>query len=182
MKKVIILHGAGETPQSFWHPFIKRTLESKGISVSVPQLPAADKPDLEKWLPFVLENENINKETILLSHSAGGPLVLALLESIKFKINKAIIVAGYSTTLSVKGAANGVLKNTYDWPKIKNNVKDLIFINSDNDPWGCDDKQGRKMFDKLGGMLIINHEGHMGSDWMKQPYREFPLLIKLIEL
>lgn len=37
------------------------------------------------------------------------------------------------------------------------------------------------MFENLGGMLIINNEGHMGSDTFKQPYKEFPLLLKLIE-
>lgn len=38
------------------------------------------------------------------------------------------------------------------------------------------------MLDHLGGMQIIKHgEGHMGSDKFKQPYKEFPLLIKLIQ-
>lgn len=59
---------------------------------------------------------------------------------------------------------------------------EIIFINSDNDPWGCDDKQGRKMFDKLGGTLIIRHDGHMGSEKFNQPYREFPLVVKLVEV
>ena len=38
------------------------------------------------------------------------------------------------------------------------------------------------MFDTFGGTLIIRHgEGHMGSNAMNQPYKEFPLLLKLIE-
>ncbi len=56
-----------------------------------------------------------------------------------------------------------------------------MFIHSDNDPWGCSEKQGKEMFDKLGGTLIIKHgEGHMGSDSFNQPYKKFPLLVKLI--
>jgi len=39
-----------------------------------------------------------------------------------------------------------------------------LFINSVNDPWGCNDKQGRKMFDNLGGTLVVNNDGHMGSN------------------
>ena len=58
----------------------------------------------------------------------------------------------------------------------------MILINSDNDPWGCDDKAGKFIFDNLGGTLIIRHgEGHMGSNTFNQPYREFPLLLELIE-
>ena len=65
--------------------------------------------------------------------------------------------------------------------KIKSNVKDIIFINSDNDPWGCDDKEGYYMFENIGGTLIVRHgEGHMGSNDFNQPYKEFPLLEKLI--
>lgn len=74
------------------------------------------------------------------------------------------------------------MKSSYDWNKIKNNAKKYITINSDNDPWGCDDKEGRKIYEKVGGMQIVLHgEGHMGSDSFNQPYKEFPLLVKLIE-
>jgi hypothetical protein len=44
-----------------------------------------------------------------------------------------------------------------------NNIKDIIFINSDNDPWGCDDKEGEYMHEHLGGQLIINHEQQRSS-------------------
>lgn len=74
-----------------------------------------------------------------------------------------------------------MIQDVYDWEKIKRNVRELYFINSVNDPWGCNDVEGRWMFDRLGGTLIINHEGHMGSDTFKQPYKEFPLLLKLLE-
>jgi len=75
------------------------------------------------------------------------------------------------------------LQKQYNWKKIKKNVKDIIFINSSNDPWGCDDKEGLFLFKHLGGTLIIREgEGHMGSDTFKQPYRTFPLLEKLLEI
>lgn len=73
------------------------------------------------------------------------------------------------------------LQSKYDWEKIKANCQNFVFINAANDPWGCNDKQGRKMFDKLGGTLIINNEGHMGSNKFNQPYKKFPLLVALVE-
>jgi uncharacterized protein len=182
MKNAIILHGTGCNPDKYWLPSIKKFLENKGYSVWVPKLPDADIPDLKKWLPFVLKDGEFNKDTILIGHSAGGPFVLSILENISTTIHKAILVAGYST-MKNENDNPLILQKEYDWEKIKKNVKDIIFINSNNDPWGCDDKQGLLLFKHLGGTLIIREgEGHMGSDSFKQPYKEFPLLEKLLDL
>lgn len=181
MKNVSIFHGTAGTPSHFWFPYLRENLESSNVKVWLPQLPDTDIPDIEKWLPFALENGSYDKETILVAHSAGCPLILSILEKIDVTIDKAILVAGFIETLDSN--PDPILQSSYDWEKIKVNCKNFYFINSDNDPWGCDDKAGRKMFDKLGGDLIIrHHQGHMGSDTFNQPYKEFPLLLKLIEL
>jgi len=177
MKNAIILHGTGCTPKSYWMGGIASYLEKKGYKVWAPQLPDTDKPDLEKWLPEALKGEFTN-ETVLIGHSAGSPLVLSVLEKLDKPIHKAILVAGYLNDPSSK-----ILQKKYNWKKIKRNVKDIIIINSDNDPWGCDDKQGLLLWNHLGGTLILREgEGHMGSDKFKQPYKKFPLLEKLIDL
>jgi len=182
MKNTIILHGTSCNPDSFWQPSIKRFLKKKGYSVWIPALPDTDKPDLKKQLPFVLRWGQFNKDTILIGHSAGCPLVLSILENINITIHKAVLVAGY-TRIKNKDDNPLILQKQYNWKKIKKNVKDIIFINSSNDPWGCDDKEGLFLFKHLGGTLIIREgEGHMGSDTFKQPYRTFPLLEKLLEI
>lgn len=180
MKNAIILQGAGETTRSFWLPYAKKELEKKRYQVWLPQLPGINNPKLEKILPFVLKNGKFSNKTVIIAHSAGSPLALSVLENINVQIKQAILVAGYIAPLPE--GANDILQKKYNWKKIRKNVEDIIFINSDNDPWGCDDKQGRKMFDYLGGTLIIKHEGgHMGSDKFNQPYKKFPFLIKLIK-
>lgn len=178
MENVVILHGAGETKQSFWLPYAERELVAKGYLVSIPELPDTDNPDLAKWLPRALQ-EKFDGDTVLIGHSSGCPLILSILENIKVKVEKAILVAGFSTPLP--GGPTKILQERYDWEKIKNNCQEFIFINSDNDPWKCDDKQGRNLYDHLGGTLIIWHQGHMGSDSFHQPYKEFPFLIKLVD-
>ena len=66
---------------------------------------------------------------------------------------------------------------TPDWATIRRNGHDFYFINSDNDPWGCTDRQGERLRDKLGGTLIVpTGQGHFGSKVFEQPYAEFPLL------
>ncbi|NMB57038.1 alpha/beta hydrolase [Candidatus Beckwithbacteria bacterium] len=182
MKNAIVIHGTGCDSKSYWIPSIKKFLEKRSYEVWTPNLPDSDIPDLKKWLPLVLNKGKFNKNTVLIGHSAGSPFILSVLENINITIHKAILVAGY---YKVKSNEDNplILQKIYNWTKIRKNVKDIIFINSNNDPWGCDDKQGLGLFKKLGGTLIIREsEGHMGSDSFKQPYKRFLLLEKLLEL
>lgn len=165
---------------SYWFPYLKRELIKQGFDVLVPRLPDPDIPILEKWLPVALRQGIYDKDTVIVGHSAGGPLLLSILEHIDVQIAKTILVAGYGRQRPGKKEKDTMIQQQYDWKKIRANTKGLYFINAVNDPWGCNDIEGRYMFDRLGGVLIINNDGHMGSDSFNQPYREFPLLLKLI--
>lgn len=181
-RNVVILHGTGESESSFWFPWLTGNLKKRRFAVSLPKLPDPDHPDLKNWLPVAFK-ENYNKDTILIGHSAGCPTSLSLLETIKVRIKQAILVAGYARPKSDDPKPEPILQETYNWKKIAQNVEDIIFINSDNDPWGCTDIEGRFMLDHIGKgkLIIMKGEGHMGSDTFKQPYKEFPLLLKLID-
>ncbi len=179
-KNAIGFHGTAETPLSFWLPYIKTELEKKEYRVSIPQLPDAEHPQLDKWLPTALR-ETYTSDTVIFGRSAGCPLVLSILEQIPVQVKLVVLVAGYITPLH-SSEVNDVLSHTYHWKQIREHAKQFMFINSDNDPWGCTDLQGRMMMENLGGTLVVpKGEGHMGSDTYHQPYAEFPLLLKLIE-
>ena len=174
----MILHGTSETKDSFWFPWLTQKLEEKGYTVALPALPEADTPNIKNWLPKALE-ETYTPETILIGHSAGCPLMLSVLETIDVQIKQAIFVAAYFEKVN---PIQGILQEHYNWEKIKAYTKESIIINSDNDPWHCDEKQAMKLFAHIGGTVIIHHgEGHMGSDMYNQPYKEFPFLLKLID-
>lgn len=177
--KAIIFHGTGGTPESFWIPYIKKNLEEKGYEVIVPTLPNTKTPVLQEQLQSVI-GFPYDTQTILIGHSSGSALILSVLEHIKVKIKQAILVAGYFEPLD-PGQPEPMVQESYDWEKIKNNCENFVFINSDNDPWGCTDKVGKAMQEKLGGELIVpKGEGHMGSTKFHQPYKEFPLLLSKI--
>jgi len=179
MKRAIFFPGTGETGESVWFPYLAGELTRMQYGVKTIVYPNPDKPNVEE-LVEIATRENYDEETLLIGHSAGVALILAVLERLDIKVKKVILVAGYIKALSAYEDANLVLKTQYDWEKIKNNAGEVVIINSVNDPWGCDDRQGRAIFDHLGGTLIINHEGHMGSVTYNQPYTEFPLILKLI--
>ena len=117
----------------------------------------------------------------LIGHSSACPLILALLDECKLSLQQVILVAGFYHPIDDGGYSDLLLKEQYNWEKIKHSVKEIVLINSDNDPWGCHDKQAYTAAQQLDAKLIVPFgEGHMGSDTMKQPYREFKLLERLV--
>ncbi|HET9850597.1 MAG TPA: alpha/beta hydrolase [Candidatus Saccharimonadales bacterium] len=177
--KAIIFHGTDDRPGAYWQTWLAEELKKAGLNVETPAYPEINHEAIETFLPKVLIAHSFDENTVLVGHSAGGPLILSILENIDTKIRLAVLVAGYS--MRVPGEAKDpVLQDSYDWAKIKAHCQDFVFINSINDPWGCDDKQGRVMFDKLGGTLIIRDEGHFGSGKYNQPYPQLPLVRDLI--
>lgn len=179
MKRAILFPGTGETFESVWFPYIARELGSMQYGVKTLKYPSPEKPLIDELLPIAL-SENYDEETVLIGHSAGVPLMLAVLEKLDTKVKQVILVAGYVNPLGSYEDANGILKTNYDWEKIKSNANEILIINGVNDPWGCGEEEGRELFKNLGGTLILNHEGHMGSDTYNQPYKEFPFLVKLL--
>ena len=176
MKNAILLHGFNCTPDYFWFGWLRQELEGQGFTVTAPQLPNAENPNLEVWTAFALENLSFDADSIIISHSAGCPLTLSILNRLNHPVRRAILVAGF-IRLDGMEDDNVMLLKEPDWDKIKNNGRDFFFFNTDNDPWGCDHKQGEGLREKLGGTLIVQTgEGHFGSNKFKQAYPTFPLL------
>lgn len=181
MKKVIIFHGTGSTPDSYWHPYLKTELEKKGYHVEIPALPNTEHPKLTEQLPFALEQFSYDEDTILVGHSSGVPLILSVLESINQKIRQAVLASGFFEPINPP-EPEPMLQDTYNWEMIKEHCNHFIVLNSDNDPWGCTDAVGRKLAENLDGRFVfMEGEGHMGSGKFNQPYKEFPRLLELID-
>jgi len=181
VKTAWLLHGTGGSSEDyFWFEDTKKYLESKGYEVWWPQLPHTEKPNLEETRNFIEENmPTLDEDTIIIGHSSACPLILHMLQFLKVKVKQIILVSGYYQAIS--NEANSMLPPSLDWKTIKKNADEIIIINSDNDPWGCDDKQARPAAEKLDAQFILaKGQGHMGSGTYNQPYREFTLLKKLL--
>lgn len=180
--KAIIFHGTQCKPEDFWYKWLKLQLEERGYEVELPYYPDMNRTPIAEFLPTILQNHRIDNDTVLIGHSAGVPLILSILEAIDQTVAQAVLVAGFCSPLPPVSGKDVILQAHYDWEKIRSHAKDFVIINSDNDPWGCDDEQGRLMYDKVGGTLVIRHDGHFGSGTHNQPYKEFPLLERLVGL
>jgi hypothetical protein len=172
----IIFHGTGGNPNVAWYPWLAGRLTDRGYAVEIPHYPGINIEPVAAMLPKVLAGHHFGGRTVLVGHSGGAALLLALLEHLDVAVAQAILVAGYCT--QPNDAAEPVLQESYDWSAIKAHARELCFINSRTDPYGCDEHQGRAMFDRLGGTQIIRDDGHFGD--YDQVYEEFPLLDRLV--
>jgi len=175
--KAIIFHGTGGHPDALgWYRWLGGRLEARGYTVEIPHYPGMNIEPIATFLPKVLAGHAFDADTVLVGHSGGAALLLALLEHLDVTVAQAVLVAGYWSQPNTEDEP--VLQASYDWAAIKAHARDLVFINAVHDPYGCDDTQGRAMFDRLGGTQIIRDEGHFG-DW-NQPFPTFELVDRLI--
>jgi predicted alpha/beta hydrolase family esterase len=183
MKTAILLHGTGGSDKDyFWFNDTKKFLETKGYSVWWPQLPNTEKPNLIETKDFISYNwPDINEETIIIGHSSACPVILDLLRLLKIEIKQVILVAGFYQSLNDDGYSDLMLPKDFDFKESAKHAKEIVLINADNDPWGCDNKQAKPVAEKLGAKFVLaKGQGHMGSGTYNQPYREFSLLKELL--
>lgn len=174
--KAIIFHGTGANPDVVWLPWLRKRLTERGFAVTAPHYPGLNSEPIATFLPPVLAEHAFDEDTVLVGHSGGAALLLAVLEHIDVTVAQAVLVAGYSTRPNED--EEPVLQDSYDWAAIRSHVRDAYFVNSTNDPYGCDDKQGRVLLDRIGGTLIVREDGHFGAH--DQPYPTFELIDRLI--
>jgi predicted alpha/beta hydrolase family esterase len=175
-KNAIIFHGTGGRPDVAWYPWLDRQLTARGYRVERPAYPDINVTPIAEFLPKVLAGHEFDAETVLVGHSGGAAMLLALLEHLPTPVAQSILVAGYATRPN--DSDEPVLQDAYEWDRIRANGGDMYFINSVTDPYGCDAAQGRLMFDHLGGTQLVRDEGHFGD--YNQDYDSFELVERLI--
>jgi predicted alpha/beta hydrolase family esterase len=171
-RSAIIFHGTGAQPEWLWYPWLAERLRDRGYAVEVPHHPGINIEPIAEFLPKVLAAHSYDEDTVLVGHSGGAALLLAILERLDVVVPQAFLVAGYSTQPTTEDEP--VLQESYQWEAIRAHVRDVYFVNSVEDEFGCDADQGRAMFDHLGGTLIVRNEGHFTGETL-------PLVDRLIE-
>lgn len=112
----IIFHGSAPhaTADKFWYKNIAHSLNALGISTIVADLPKLDQESLTDTLVKIREmNLGINQNTILIGHSAGTNIILALLEQLTKPVKAVYLIAGYCQP-------NGMRHTTLKKPRLHN--------------------------------------------------------------
>ena len=172
----VIIHGTGGHPDNVWYPWLGERLAARGYRVERPHYPALNEEPVATFLPKVLNQHRFDERTVLVGHSGGAALLLAVLEHLTTPVAQAVLVAGYATPPNTSDEP--VLQPAYDWDRIRTNAGEIVLVNSVTDPYGCDAGQGARIREQVGGVQVVLDDGHFG-DW-DQPYPTFDLLDRLI--
>ncbi len=169
---ILIVHGAGSSPESNWFPWLKDKLEADGFKVIVPQFPNTPAGQLlDNWLNEI-DKYDIDEETIAVGHSLGVPFLLSLLE--KSKLKAVYLVAGFVGLLSNEfdEVIHTFSDKEFDWASIKGNCNNFNIIYSDDDPNVKPDK-ALELATKLGNEAkLIKGAGHFNFPTFEYLYSE----------
>ena len=172
-KRVFIIHGWDGYPEEGWFPWLKTELENRGFAVFVPQLPKADEPRINNWVPAIKEAVGtVDDQTFFVGHSMGCQTIARYLEDLPegIKIGGAVFVAGFFKRLSnledddvVRSVSQEWLQTPLNLEKVKSHLDKCVAIFSDNDPYVPIDNQ-EEYKEKLGAKIIVEHEkGHFSG-------------------
>jgi len=160
MKKALILQGWYQKPDKHWYPWLKKELEKRGYEVYLPDLPTihTDLPDMKKQLAFIEKNFKFDKDTFVFGHSLGTLLAMRLAEKHKYK--SMFLVAGWDFDDLTVPEHKLFWQSKINHSKIKQNVKEIYCISSDNDPYTTA-VVTEQMSKRLSGkFILLKGKGH----------------------
>lgn len=176
MKQAIILQGWYQKPDSNWYSWLKNKLEENGYTVFLPDLPTmhSDMPDMQKQLEYIKEHVSFDQNTIVIGHSIGCLLAMRLAE--EFSFAKMLLIAGWDFNDLTK--EHQLFWSTpIDHKKIKENVKEIYCISSDNDPY-MTAFTVEAMAQRFGGkFLLLKGKGHFVDE---NNVKEIPEILDLL--
>ena len=173
MKRAVIIHGWGGSPEEGWFPWLKSELEARGFSVDVPAMPQTNKPTIESWVSKLGSLvPNPDEDTVLIGHSIGCQTILRYLSVLPEgqRIGGAVLVAPWVRLLGLdtkesQAVARPWVDSKIDYDTVKKHAAKFTLIFSDDDPVvPVDDRDF--LANKLGtkDVIVLAGKGHLGGD------------------
>lgn len=176
MKKALFLQSWYSKITDNWYPWLEKELKKKGYTTYFPDIPEMrkDVPDMNKILKYIESLKIIDKNIVIIGHSLGNLLAMRLAE--KFTYKQMILVSAWDYDDLCEGHRL-FWKNKLNHAQIKENVKDITVIHSDNDPYytaiSAEDTS-KRLSAKL---ILIKGGGHFGE---VEGTKEMPEVLKLL--
>lgn len=172
MKNALLLHGTDGTPQGIWFPWLKNELEKKGFRIWAPQLPHAEKPNIERYNKYIFANKDwkFNEESLLIGHSSGAVEILGLLQQLSSEVvvDKCILIGSFKNDLGWDSLKE-LFQKPFNFEKIKKHAREFTFFHSDNDPY-CPLEGAEYLAKQVNGKLIIKKgQGHFSGEKVTIP-------------
>lgn len=178
-KRVFIIHGWDGVPGYGWMAWIKEELKGRGFEVIDPQMPNAQEPKIEEWVPKLTELVGeVDENTYFIGHSIGCQTIMRFLERQDNKVGGCFFVAVWFDLKDLEdeeseAIAKPWIENSIDFEKVKSLVGRTEAILSDDDEWVELEKNKKIFEEKIGAKVIVKEKmGH---------FNEAPEITELLE-
>ena len=180
-KQLYIIHGYGASPREHWFPWLKNTMEEKGWTVSILEMPDSEHPKFDKWLKAMKENiKNINENTYFVAHSLGTITTLQYLSQYENlpKFGGFILVSGFDEGIAGFEELRPFVKEKPDYKKI-NEKAELRAVVAAKDDHIVPIKLSEKVAKKLNGKFYPVEKGGHFLD--REGFTDLPLVKEILE-
>ena len=159
-----------------WLPWLKENLGKAGIKTAIPRMPQSWQPVYADWKKE-FEKLDINENSILIGHSAGGAFLVRWLGETGKKVSKLILVAAGKKLVESNQRLAGLYASETN-KNIRNQISNVIIFIADNE----EEYKRQNAFDyqkELGGELIeLKGMGHFTMGDMGK--KDFPELLEAV--
>ncbi len=167
MKKVIIVHGWGGSPDENWLPWLKNELEKLNYEVIVPSMPDTETPVINSWVEHLSKITGVpDSETYFIGHSIGCQTILRYLETINQSVGGAIFVSGWFNLENLEdeeeeAVAKPWIETPINLEKVRSVLPKSILIISDDDPYGAFKENTQKFAEIMVHAVVLPNAGHI---------------------
>ncbi len=181
----VIIHGSNDQPlnnisQKNWFPWLKQNLENKGYTTILPELSNNHAPDYEVWKQdFERQVGNLNSNSVVIAHSAGGAFIVRYLSEKLVPIRKLILMSPSHTKTADNSRLNDLLNFQIN-PKLQSLIGSVIVATSDNEPEYRHENVDFYLSQLGGSKKIFEGLGHFCKSDMGRV--EFPEILELLSI
>src|SRR3989304_5750342 len=186
MKTALILHGKPSKEGYYdpnrqsqsnehWIPWLQHQLLIRDILTQTPELPKPYEPVYKDWLKIFRQFE-VNEESILVGHSAGGGFLIRWLSETNTKIDKLVLIAPWLDP-------EKTVKDSFFDFEIDRNLKDKankihLLISTDDDSDVLESV--KKIRNSIDGYEYHEFNGYGHFTYGDMGTKEFPELLELV--
>lgn len=186
MKRVILVHRWGGSPEEPMHKWLKKELEKRGYDIIAPQMPNPEEPEINAWVSHLKKSiGRLDEDTLLIGHSIGCQTIMRYLEKENFNGRiKIIFIAGWFKLDNLENEeaediARPWLTIPINFNKVKQKISHLIVFLSSNEPYNFVEENSETFKKKLDAkVIILKNRGHFSED---TGVKQLPEILKFIK-
>lgn len=177
-KNALLLHDTSATPRANWIPWLGNQLQWRGWSVAAPQLPEADKPDIDRYWA-ALSDYPFDHRTVIVGHGSGAVAGFICLHRLveNLKIHRLVSVAGFYRDAGFD--CENLFTEEYDWRKIARQTEYVDLLWSPQDPYVSEEQTTVLSKQLEVKPQIFEGYGHFAVETNRR-FRQFPELLDIV--